>query len=341
MTTEMPPFWWNERDWRAWLFFPFAAAYGFVAGRRMDSANPPKGSIPVLCIGNLTVGGTGKTPVAIAIARRAKRSGLKPGFLTRGYGGSSSRPHLVDQQVQDSRHSGDEPLLLAQHAPVAVAANRAAGLELLVENGCNFAIMDDGFQSRRLHYDYALVVVDGHRGIGNGHVLPAGPLRAPVATQLRHADAILRLDEGRHAVPVIRRAARAALPVHIATTRILNPEDFTGKRFVAFAGIGNPAKFFDTLAGTGAEIVARREFHDHYPYRDEDIHSLEAEARHHGAELVTTAKDAIRLAHGTRLAREFHARLKVLHIEIDFRPESVTDMVIRNTVTNFRRRVFG
>ncbi len=341
MTSEMPPFWWNESDWRPWLLYPAALAYGMVAGRRMDLARPPMGSIPVICIGNLTVGGTGKTPVAIALARQAVGAGMRPGFLTRGYGGRHARPHLVDPESHASWHSGDEPLLLAREAPVAVAANRAQGLQLLVDKGCDFAIMDDGFQSRRLHYDYALIVVDGHRGIGNGHILPAGPLRAPIGTQLRHADALLRLDEGRHAVPVIRRAARAGLPVFSAMTRAVHPERLAGRRICAFAGIGNPQKFFDMLTGLGAELVLRKEFHDHYPYRDDDLRLLATEAEKQGLALVTTAKDAVRLVHGTEYARAFHARLEILEIEIDFTPPSLAASILRETVANYRRRVFG
>ncbi len=341
MTSETPPFWWNESDWRPWLFYPASLIYGMVSGRRMDMARPPAAAIPVLCIGNFTVGGAGKTPVAILLARQARQAGLKPGFLTRGYGGSHSGPHLVDPDTHASWHSGDEPLLLAREAPVAVAADRMQGVRLLLEQGCDFAIMDDGFQSRRLHDDYGLLIVDGHRGIGNGHVLPAGPLRAPIRTQLRHAHAILRLDEGRHAVPVIRRAARAGLPVYSAMTRVVRPEHFAGRRMLAFAGIGNPAKFFLTLSGTGAEIVRTREFPDHYPYRDEDLRQLEEEASAQGLELVTTAKDAVRLVHGTAYARAFHARLHVLGIEIDLTPPTLGPLIIRETVANFRRRIFG
>lgn len=341
MTSEMPPFWWEQPDWRAWMLYPFSAAYGFVAGRRMDVARPPKAAMPVLCVGNLTVGGAGKTPVAIALARQARRAGLTPGFLTRGYGGGVTRPHLADPKALSARHSGDEPILLARQAPVAVASDRVAGIRLLEQKGCDFAIMDDGFQSVRLHFDYALVVVDGHRGIGNGHVIPGGPLRAPIAVQLRHADALLRLDEGDHAVPVIRRAARAGLPVYSAVTRIVGRRRYAGRRFLAFAGIGNPQKFFDTLELAGAVPVVRREFRDHYPYNDEDIRMLEETAERSGLELVTTAKDAVRFANGTARARQFLERLNVLEIEVDFKPEQVAGMIIADTVASFRRRNFG
>ena len=178
MASEAPPFWWAPPDWRARALRPVSALYGLIAGQRMRRARRERIAAPVLCVGNLTVGGTGKTPLAIAMAQAAAGKGLKPGFLSRGYGGSISAPHLVDPDHDSARVVGDEPILLAAHAPVAVTPNRAAGARLLIEKGCNFLIMDDGFQSARIHIDYALLVVDAWRGLGNGHVIPGGPLRA-------------------------------------------------------------------------------------------------------------------------------------------------------------------
>jgi tetraacyldisaccharide 4'-kinase len=224
---------------------------------------------------------------------------------------------------------------------VAVAADRIAGLGLLVGQGCDFAIMDDGFQSVRLHFDFALIVIDAQRGIGNGHVVPGGPLRAPVSTQLRLADAVLRIGDGNGAVPVVRGAARAGKPVYGAETRIVGRKRYAGRRFLAFAGIGHPEKFFAALRDAGAETVLTREFGDHHPYSDDDIRSLAAEAEKAGLELATTAKDAVRFENGTPTAREFLKRLAVVEIETVFSPARVAGKIIDETVANFRRRTIG
>lgn len=340
MTSEMPPFWWEESDWRPWLLSPFSFLYGLAARARMELARPPWAPIPVLCVGNLTVGGAGKTPVAIALARAAREAGHKPGFLTRGYGGSG-HVHLVDPEHDRAHDSGDEPLLLARHAPVAVAANRMTGVGLLTEAGCDFAIMDDGFQSARLRFDLALLVVDAQHGIGNGHVIPGGPLRAPLVAQLRRADAVLTVGNGDRAVAVVRGASRAGKPVFAASTRVVDGERYAGRRFLAFAGIGHPEKFFDTLASTGAEVVVRRPFADHYPYRDADIRALEQEAAAKGLELVTTAKDAVRFTNGTPTARALLERLNILEIETVFEPAQVGARIIADTLAAYRKRKFG
>ncbi|RVB67203.1 tetraacyldisaccharide 4'-kinase, partial [Mesorhizobium sp. M7A.F.Ca.CA.004.06.1.1] len=214
MASEAPPFWWEEPDWRVLALSPLSAIYAAAAGRGMRRAKREKIEAPVLCIGNFTVGGTGKTPVAIALAEQAKRMHLKPGFLSRGHGGSFAEPHVVDIDHDSARHVGDEPLLLAEHAPVAVTPNRAAGARLLLErHGCEFLIMDDGFQSARIHIDYALVVVDARYGIGNGRVIPGGPLRAKIVDQLVFTSGLLKMGEGTAADSVVRQAARAGLPI--------------------------------------------------------------------------------------------------------------------------------
>ena len=223
MTSEAPPFWWQAPDWRAYALYPISAIYGTVARRRMTAARREPIDVPVLCVGNFTVGGAGKTPVAIALARQARRMKLSPGFLSRGFGGKFPVPHVVDVHRDSARHVGDEPLLLAAHAPVAVTPDRAAGAKLLASRGCDFLIMDDGFQSARIHMDYALLVVDGRRGVGNGHVIPGGPVRAPLVHQMRFVQGLLKVGEGEAANDIIRMAARAGRPVYEAHTEIRDP----------------------------------------------------------------------------------------------------------------------
>ena len=337
MTSEAPPFWWEEPDWRVLALSPLSAAYALIAGRRMRRAPREKIEAPVLCVGNFTVGGTGKTPVAIALARQAKRMQLRPGFLSRGHGGSFGEPHIVDLHHDAARHVGDEPLLLAEHAPVAVTPNRAAGARLLVEKlGCDFLIMDDGFQSARLHIDFALVVVDARYGIGNGRVIPGGPLRANIVDQLVFTSGLLKMGEGTAADPVVRRAARAGRAIFEAHTEPRGAERFAGKRFLAFAGIGHPDKFFGTLRQAGGELVLSKSFPDHHFYAEDELAELAATARRDGLRLITTAKDAARLRHGA--SQEFLDQLEVLEIDAVFELDHVPERIINETLDAWRQR---
>lgn len=291
----------------------------------------------MLCVGNFTVGGSGKTPVAIALARQAAEMGRKPGFLSRGHGGSSPVPRIVDPAADSARNVGDEPLLLAVHAPVAVSPDRAAAARLLGERGCDFFIMDDGFQSARIRIDYALLVVDARHGIGNGKVLPAGPLRVSVADQLRYADAVLRMGEGRAADHVLQAASRAGKPVFGAVSRPRDPARFAGRRVLAFAGIGHPDKFFETLRQTGAEVVATRPFPDHHFYTMDELRGLADAARTQNLGMVTTAKDAARFA-GTGLPAEILGMVEVLDIDAVFEGDRTAERIVRDTLAAWRKR---
>ncbi len=342
MASEAPPFWWEKPDWRAFALSPLAAAYSFVAGRRLHRARREKMPAPVLCIGNFTVGGTGKTPVAIAFAGQARAMGFAPGILSRGHGGGFAAPHVVDPHHDAAKHVGDEPLLLAAHAPVAVTADRAAGARLLLErHGCNFLIMDDGFQSARIHIDYALLVVDSRHGLGNGRVIPAGPLRAKVVDQLVYTDALLRMGDGSAADGVVRQAARAGKPVFDAGLQPLDAERFAGRRFLAFAGIGHPDKFFDTLNRAGGTVVRARPFPDHHFYDADELAALSSSAKAEGLELITTAKDAVRLRHGAA-EPEFLDKLNVLEIATAFDQPRTPARVVNETVEAWKlRRLAG
>jgi len=341
MASEAPPFWWEKPDWRAYALAPLSFAYALAAGRQLKRGKRRKVDVPVLCVGNFTVGGSGKTPVAIALATQARQMGLKPGILSRGHGGFSSEPHLVDAIQDSARHVGDEALLLAEHAPVAVSVNRAAGAAMLIEkHGCDLLIMDDGFQSARIHMDYALMVVDARYGVGNGHVIPAGPLRATIRDQLLHADSILKMGEGTAADALVRRAARAGKPIFSARVQPVNAAALAGRKFLAFAGIGHPEKFFDSVAAAGGTVGIKRPFPDHHVYADDELTDLETTARKAGLELVTTAKDAARLRHGSAPSG-FLERLQVLEIETIFDPPHTAERIIGETLATWRQRRLG
>jgi tetraacyldisaccharide 4'-kinase len=316
---------------------PAAALYAAAARHKLVYAPREKVDAPVLCIGNFTVGGSGKTPVAIALARQAQAMGRKPGILSRGHGGKLRRPRIVDPVLDNARDVGDEPLLLAAHAAVAVTPDRASGARLLIAEGCDFLIMDDGFQSARIAIDYALIVVDARYGIGNGWVLPAGPLRAGLVDQLRYADALLSMGEGVGSDSVIRAASRAGRPVYKATAEPRDAQRYAGMRVLAFAGIGHPGKFFETLREAGARVVVARSYPDHHFYSADDLRGLMAAARSDRLELVTTAKDVARLQEAF-MPTGFAKALNVLEIDAVFKDEDAASRIIKDTLSAWRNR---
>jgi len=291
---EAPEFWWHRRHIAGWALAPVGLIYGAFTGARMGRAGA-KAELPVICVGNFVLGGAGKTPVAMAVAEACRRIGRKPAFLTRGYGGSERGPLLVQEKNQTARQVGDEPLLLARSAPTVVSADRMAGARLIAELGNDIIIMDDGFQNPSIHKDLSLVVVDGGAGVGNGWPFPAGPLRAPLDTQLRAADAVIRLGEGEPGQAVVRRAARAAVPVLTAEYQPVRKRGFKTRKFLAFAGIGRPQKFYDTLEKAGVCVELTAEFPDHHPFTEEDCRTLVDLAESGGLVPVTTEKDWVRI----------------------------------------------
>ncbi|SIR06976.1 lipid-A-disaccharide kinase [Rhizobium sp. RU20A] len=338
MVSEAPPFWWMKAGWQAFALAPLALAYGAVSGARMNRARRRSVPAPVLCIGNFTVGGAGKTPTALAIARAARGMGLNPGFLSRGYGGTLDVTTLVDPAHHRARDVGDEPLLLAREALTVICRKRLQGALRLIEAGADLIIMDDGFQSARLVIDYALVVVDGGRGIGNRFVVPAGPVRAPLAVQMRHASALLKVGDGEAADPEVRRAARAGKGVFRAAVSVLNGAEVAGRRVLAWAGIADPAKFHRSLAAVGAEIVDTVSFPDHHVLSDDEIADLLARAERDGLTLVTTAKDEVRLERSNPLAADLAARSLVLTIEMGFDDPLAPAKIITETLARAKTR---
>lgn len=338
MISEAPPFWWRKADWRAWALYPFSALYAMAARHRLETGSRHQVSAPVLCVGNFTVGGSGKTPVAIALARAALDHNLRVGFLSRGYGGAIGAPHLVDAEVDIARHVGDEPLTLARIAPTVVTPDRRAGAELLISHGRDFIIMDDGFQSAQLCMDHALIVVDAERGIGNGHTIPGGPMRARLVDQMRHADALVTVGEGEATDAIVRQAARAGRPVHRAVMRPRPSRGIEGHRFLAFAGIGNPDKFYRTVAEVGGSVALQRSFPDHHLYSEDDADDLLRTAGNAGCEIVTTMKDAVRLRHGGPALSALADKAKVLEIEIVFELDGTPHAIIEDTLAAWHRR---
>jgi tetraacyldisaccharide 4'-kinase len=312
-----PAFWWEKPATAAHVLAPAAAIYGAVAARRMMRQGR-KAQVPVVCVGNFTLGGAGKTPTAIAVAKSLMAAGRRPFFLTRGYGGKLVGPVRVDGQRADL--VGDEPLLLARIAPTIVARDRPAGAAAAADAGADVIVMDDGLQNPSLTKDFAIAVVDGRRGIGNGRVFPAGPLRAPFATQLGCIDAVIVVGETNAAADTAMTAAAArGLPVLRAELR---PDRaaaaaLAGRPVLAFAGIADPDKFFATLEACGIPAGVRARFPDHHRYTAAELAAILARAEREQLTPVTTEKDMVRMR-GDAAAAKLLARTAVLPVSLVF-----------------------
>jgi tetraacyldisaccharide 4'-kinase len=292
-----PAFWWRPAGLAAGLLSPLGLIQGAVTARRMAQPGEPAG-IPVICIGNLTVGGAGKTPTAILVAQMLVAAGRRPFLLSRGYGGREAGPIQVDLARHRARDVGDEPLLLARAAPTIVSHDRVAGAAHARMAGADVIVMDDGFQNPGLAKDLSIIVVDGRRGIGNAMAVPAGPLRAPFKRQLDRAQAVLVVGEGTAADPIVVAARERALAIFRGRLE-LDPEAVSklkGRPVLAFAGIGDPEKFYATLREAGLDIRAQRSFPDHHRYRGAEATDLIRRCERDGLVPVTTEKDWVRLA---------------------------------------------
>jgi tetraacyldisaccharide 4'-kinase len=284
------PEFWKKRSLPARLLAPLGALYGASVAFKARRASPFDPRIPVICVGNLTAGGSGKTPVAIAIAEMLRAKGHRPYFLTRGYGGSERGPALASRG-HSAEVMGDEALLLARTAPTIVARDRAAGAGLALEKGATVLVMDDGHQNFSLRKNLSLVAVDAETGFGNGFQIPAGPLREPVTQGLARADAVIMVGDGS---PGLQDFRGPVLHTHLKA----ESSPFTGKNVFAFAGIGRPEKFVASLHDAGAAVTGSCFFADHHPYTEDEILQLKAIAG--DAMLVTTEKDFVRLTTAQR-----------------------------------------
>ena len=309
MMRTAPAFWARPPGLLSELLLPFGAGWDAASRLRQAFARPYCAPVPVVCVGNLVAGGSGKTPVALALAAHLVSRGIAVHIVTRGYGGRLGGPVRVDPARHDAAAVGDEALLLAARAPCWVARDRADGVHAAAA-GAQMVVLDDGFQNPGIGKNLSLVVVDAVYGFGNGRVIPAGPLRENLGRGLARADAVVLLGAETPARGPGTLGIEPALPVLRASLRPIAGERFAGACVLAFAGIGRPGKFFATLRALGAELVATRPFPDHHRYRVTEIDQLLRAAERSQARLVTTAKDIVRVPAAKRAA------IEVLEVEI-------------------------
>ena len=313
-----PEFWDAPPGLAAGLLAPLGIAWDAASRLRRAVARPYRAPLPVVCVGNLVAGGSGKTPVVLSLAAMAAAVGVALHVVTRGYGGRLAGPIRVDPVEHDAAAVGDEALLLAAVAPCWVARDRAAGVRAAAAAGARAVLLDDGFQNPAIEKDLSLVVIDAEYGFGNGRVMPAGPLREPPSVGLARADAVVLVGDG-DPPPAVRASRRTVLRAWLEP---VSADSFSGARVVAFAGIGRPAKFFASLRGAGAEVVSAHPFPDHHRYAEGELFRLRRAAEVGGARLVTTAKDWARLPPFWRRGME------VLTVEIRWQdPTAVTDLL--------------
>ncbi|WP_380055779.1 tetraacyldisaccharide 4'-kinase [Falsihalocynthiibacter sp. SS001] len=296
---KQPHFWYLpfQNTLRDKLLSPFSRLYSTATARRLAKTQGYRMQMPVICVGNINVGGTGKTPTAIALIQHLQEMGRKPVLLSRGYGGTLEGPALIDPLKHSAQEAGDEPLLLAAFAPCIVSKDRAAGAKLAETMDADVLILDDGFQNPAVAKDLSIVVVDATLGFGNGRVLPAGPLREPLHVGLMRADLVLSIGSDNAQAQFGETWGHAlSVPRLTGALEVLQMGmDFDGLKCLAFAGIGHPEKFYATLRSQGAELVKTISLADHQPLSDALMKRLEIEADALGAQLVTTEKDAVRL----------------------------------------------
>lgn len=288
------PLFWSHKGLISTLLLPLSWLYQLAGFCRYLVTRPYRSRLPVICVGNITSGGTGKTPISAYLADLARAQGLRPVILSRGYGGKLQEPTLIDTRLHSAADCGDEPLLLAQNTPVIVARHRGKGARFIeAQNAYDLILMDDGMQNPQLHKDHIICVFDGTLGMQNKRIFPSGPLRTSLASGQRQASLIMVNGADKTGLQA-RITDKPFIPFTLKAGQAVPPMSKSQPLF-AFAGIGRPERFFESLTQEGYYLVQTKAFGDHHPYQSEEINALVEGARALSALLITTQKDWVRL----------------------------------------------
>jgi len=317
------PRFWQARNLFSTALLPAALFYRAGAWADRTFTRPKRASLPVISIGNITAGGAGKTPATLALIPILRALGHTPHILTRGYGGANLIAHRVSD-ADDWQQVGDEALLLAAAAPTWVGRDRFASAHAAANAGASILLCDDALQHHALYKNISILVIDGPYGIGNGALIPAGPLRETLDSALKRCDAAIIIGADAHHL-----AARTSMPTFIASIQpTATIATLQTEKWLAFAGIGRPEKFFDSLRVLGTHFVATRDFADHHAYTTADIKTLITDAKKSGARLITTTKDAV------KLPAAFRGDIEVLPIELRFEKPSELHQFLAAALAN-------
>ncbi len=323
---KAPRFWYNQKNTPQkilkYTLSPLGWIYERAVEKRFEMNTQVPMSKPVICVGNLTVGGNGKTPTVLSLASFFAKRNYNPHLLTKGYGGEEAGPVQINRDIDTAEYIGDEALLLAQRAPTWVAANRPLGAQHAIDAGAEMIIMDDGFQNPIIYKDFSLVVIDGKIGFGNQYVMPAGPLRENIENGILRADAVLIIGEDRNHVETLIKSIKDIPVFKAKLVATHNNPKVKGKKFAAFAGIGRPSKFKDTLEEYGAEITTWKEFPDHYLYKTEDLRGLLKTAAKAKTPIITTSKDFV------RIPKHMQKDIQVFAVELEWEnQDEILDLI--------------
>lgn len=311
---KAPSFWSDKDSLRSKVLQPIAGLYHKVTSQRIVKAPVYDSVLPVICVGNVTMGGSGKTPVVQSLVSLLNDARKSPAILLRGYGGCVKGPVQVDMRQHNPDQVGDEALLHSGHAPTFVSANRCKGAKLIEQNPAfTTIVMDDGLQNPYLKKDVSFLVVDGENPFGNGRIFPAGPLREKMDDAVKRVQAVVVIGDDRFNIAT---QYGFICPVFSARLKPVNSHHFVGKPVIAFAGIGRPQKFFDTLYKNDAVVVGTKDFADHHAYTEDDIMGILAQAEKIRALPVTTRKDWV------RLPENLQSKISVLDVHIEWRDEA-------------------
>jgi len=302
------PTFWNKKSIIAYILSPLGWLYYFATFLRIKFKKSYKSELPVICIGNITAGGTGKTPVSIAVGEILKQHNKNPFFISRGYGGKLSGV-MVDNTAHTPVEVGDEPLLLSKSAPVCINSDRVMAARMAFENGANILVMDDGYQNPSLHKDLSFLVFNGKYGIGNGFVIPAGPLRETFDSGIKRANALIIIGKDETGL-----AAKTKLPVFFADV-IEEMPIIKNKNVFAFAGIGYPEKLYQSLKNVGLNVIKTKDFPDHHFYSRAELEDIIKTAQNEKLSVFTTSKDYV------KIPADMQKHFNVLNIKISWHNE--------------------